>query len=108
MYAAIGGGTGVLTIILCGLCVGVVLASVKKWRSWRAHTRQSTYYEASYDDTCGSMMAGPVYETIDPTYKKVPDACQVSNTETAAVEMTDNAAYLMVSKFSQDCDYVYD
>jgi hypothetical protein len=59
----------------------------------KAHVRQSTYYE----DTCG-----PVYDAINPTYEKVLDACQISNKDSDTAEMTDNAAYIVNSKFCQD------
>ena len=96
LYAAVGVSAGV---IICGLCCGIALASVKKRRSWnRAHAGQSAYY---YEDTSSSMM-GPVYDTIIPTYEKVHDACQLSSKETDTAEMTDNAAYIMNSKFCQD------
>jgi hypothetical protein len=95
LYSAIGISAGVL---ICGLCCGIALASFKKWRSWKAHARhgQSTYY---YEDTCG-----PVYDTINPTYEKVLDAChdQISNKDSDTAEMTDNAAYIVNSKFCQD------
>ena len=93
LYAAIGVSAGV---IICGLCCGVTLALVKKWRSWKTHAinRQPTYY---YEDTFG-----PVYDTITPTYEKVQDACQLSNKETYTTEMMDNTAYMMSSKFCQD------
>ena len=92
LYAAIGVSAGVL---ICGFCCGVALASVKKWISWKAHAinRQSTCH---YEDTCG-----PVYDTITPTYEKVHDTCQLSSKETDTAEMTDNAAYVMNSKFCQ-------
>ena len=90
LHAAIGVSAGV---IICGLCCVIALALVKKWQSWKTHARQSTYY---YEDTCG-----PVYDTITPTYEKVLDACQLSK-ETDTAEMTDNAAYIMNSKFCQD------
>ena len=95
LYAAIGVSAGVL---ICGLCWGVALASVKKWKSWKAHAinRQSMTL-CHYEDTCG-----PVYDTITPTYEKVHDACQLSSKETDTAEMTNNAAYTMNRKFCQD------
>ena len=88
LYAIIG----VSGFLICGLSCGIALVSVKKWRSWKAHTRPFIHQDKS-------VMLEPVYDTIDPVYEiQIPNDSKVID----MAEMTNNEAYLTMTKLSQD------